>query len=201
MVGPGTGVTGRCAPLAALCARLLAEINATVHGRDLHLERATTAGRGLRPVRSGQRGLAGGSTEAAERAIASVRKIHRRIHGIAPDGRLYRADDPELLTWVHTAEVHCFLTGYQTFASTPLTAAGCDSYYAEAARVAERLGATAGVDDLCLKPVPKLREDPPSGPFDRLHCRRPVQTRYRIPPHDRHGIDSARALTSAWRAA
>lgn len=83
-----------------------------------------------------------GSTAAAERAIAGVRKIHPRIHGTAPDGRPYRADDPELLTWVHTAEVYCFLTGYQALAATPLTAAECDDYLAQAALVAERLGAT-----------------------------------------------------------
>ncbi|MBV6697659.1 hypothetical protein [Kitasatospora aureofaciens] len=38
-MGSGTGATGWRAPLAALRARLLAEINATVHGQDLHLER------------------------------------------------------------------------------------------------------------------------------------------------------------------
>jgi uncharacterized protein (DUF2236 family) len=82
-----------------------------------------------------------GSTAAAERAIASVRKIHLRVHGTAPDGRPYRADDPALLTWVHTAEVACFLAGYQALAQSPLTAAECDRYFAEVARLAERLGA------------------------------------------------------------
>src|SRR5437879_3378528 len=34
-----------------------------------------------------------GSTEAAETAIARVRKIHPYVHGTADDGRPYRADD------------------------------------------------------------------------------------------------------------
>ncbi|MFJ7280564.1 oxygenase MpaB family protein [Kitasatospora sp. NPDC098663] len=76
-------------------------------------------------------------------AIAGVRRVHPRVTGTAPDGRRYRADDPELLRWVHIAEVYCFLTGYQAFAAAPLSAAECDRYLAEAACVAERLGARA----------------------------------------------------------
>ncbi|MFJ8040103.1 oxygenase MpaB family protein [Kitasatospora sp. NPDC096147] len=180
----------------ALRGRLLAQINATVHGPDLHLERydrpagdpglfgpdsvvwrvhAHPAGmlvggfaalllQSLHPL-----AMAGvdhhsdfradptgrlhrtarfvttttlGSTESARQAIAAVRRIHPHIRGTAPDGRPYRADDPALLTWVHTAEVACFLTGYQTFAADRLTPAECDAYLAEYAVVAELLGAT-----------------------------------------------------------
>jgi len=222
MVGSGTGVTGRRTPLAVLRARLLAEINATVHGQDLHLERydrpagdpglfgpasvvwrvhghpagmlvggfaalllqslhplamaAVDAHSDFRVDPTGRLNRTArfvttttlGSTASAEQAIAGVRKIHLRIHGTAPDGRPYRADDPELLTWVHTAEVHCFLTGYQTFSATPLSAAECDSYYAEAARVAERLGATAiprsraEVAAYLARIRPELRVTPPA---------------------------------------
>ncbi|MCN9240460.1 DUF2236 domain-containing protein [Streptomyces sp. RY43-2] len=49
-----------------------------------------------------------GSTSAAHEALAVVRGIHTRVRGTAPDGTPYRADDPELLTWVHTAEVRSF---------------------------------------------------------------------------------------------
>jgi uncharacterized protein (DUF2236 family) len=84
-----------------------------------------------------------GSTAAAAESIALVRRIHTRVRGTAPDGRPYRADDPELLTWVHTAEVYSFLTGYQTFAprAERLAPAECDAYYAQVAPVAEALGA------------------------------------------------------------
>ncbi|WP_051970733.1 oxygenase MpaB family protein [Kitasatospora azatica] len=107
-----------------------------------------------------------GSTAAAEQAIESVRRIHPRIHGTAPDGRPYRADDPELLTWVHTAEVRCFLAGYQTYSATPLTAAECDSYYAQVALIAERLGAVevprsrAEVERYLDRLRPELRATP-----------------------------------------
>ncbi|MBC2904342.1 oxygenase MpaB family protein [Streptomyces cupreus] len=84
-----------------------------------------------------------GSQQAAREVIDVVRRIHTHVHGTAPDGRLYRADDPQLLTWVHTAEVYSFLTGYQVYAprGSRLTQAECDTYYAQVAPVAEALGA------------------------------------------------------------
>ncbi|QMU76173.1 DUF2236 domain-containing protein [Streptacidiphilus sp. PB12-B1b] len=83
-----------------------------------------------------------GSTEAAESALARVRRIHTVVRGTAPDGRRYAADDPELLRWVHVAESCCFLAGHQRYGRAPLTSAQCDDYLREAAVVAERLGAT-----------------------------------------------------------
>ncbi|HEU5352932.1 MAG TPA: oxygenase MpaB family protein [Actinocrinis sp.] len=82
-----------------------------------------------------------GPTHEAEAAIARVRRAHSYIHGTTADGRTYRADDPDLLTWVHTAEVSCFLAGYQAFSGNPLTSEECDRYFAEVAVLAERLGA------------------------------------------------------------
>lgn len=82
-----------------------------------------------------------GPTHAVEAAIARVRRVHTAVHGVAPDGRAYRADDPELLTWVHTAETLCFLAGYQAYSGRPLSPDECDRYLAEVAVVAERLGA------------------------------------------------------------
>ena len=51
-----------------------------------------------------------GSRTEAEAAVARVRRVHAAVTGTAPDGRPYAADDPDLLTWVHAAEIHCFLT-------------------------------------------------------------------------------------------
>ena len=42
-----------------------------------------------------------GTAERARRQIAAVRAVHRRVTGIAPDGRPYEASDPHLLAWVH----------------------------------------------------------------------------------------------------
>lgn len=82
-----------------------------------------------------------GPTPEAEAALARVRRVHGAVHGTAPDGRAYRADDPDLLTWVHTAEASRFLAGYQAFARRPLRPQDADLYFAETAVLAERLGA------------------------------------------------------------
>ncbi len=78
--------------------------------------------------------------EDAERAIAVVRAVHRHISGTTADGRPYRADDPHLITWVHIAEIDSFLTAHQRFGSRALTPAETDTYVAQAAGVARRLG-------------------------------------------------------------
>src|SRR4249920_2024673 len=54
-----------------------------------------------------------GTEDQADQACATVRRVHRRVHGIAPDGRRYDANDPHLLTWVHIAEADSFLAAYQ----------------------------------------------------------------------------------------
>ncbi|MBC3841760.1 DUF2236 domain-containing protein [Streptacidiphilus sp. 4-A2] len=83
-----------------------------------------------------------GSTEAAEAALARVRRIHEYVRGTAPDGRPYAAGDPALLRWVHVAETACFLAGHQRYGRAPLTPGECDDYFREVAVLAERLGAT-----------------------------------------------------------
>ena len=81
-----------------------------------------------------------GTADDAQRAVDRVRGIHRRVHGTAPDGRPYRADDPHLLEWVHIAEVDSFLIAHQRFGASPLDQDGRDAYVADTARVAMALG-------------------------------------------------------------
>ncbi|MGI9164103.1 MAG: oxygenase MpaB family protein [Mycobacterium sp.] len=81
-----------------------------------------------------------GTADDAQRAVDRVRGIHRRVHGTAPDGRPYRADDPHLLEWVHIAEVDSFLLAHQRFGASPLDQDGRDAYVADTARVAMALG-------------------------------------------------------------
>lgn len=81
-----------------------------------------------------------GTAADAQRAVDRVRGIHRRVHGTAPDGRPYRADDPHLLEWVHIAEVDSFLLAHQRYGADPLDAEGRDAYVADTARVASALG-------------------------------------------------------------
>lgn len=83
-----------------------------------------------------------GTVEQAEQAIDQVRRIHLRVRGKADDGRPYAASDPHLLDWVHLAEVDSFLRTYQLFGPRPLTPAEADTYVAQTAGVAARLGAT-----------------------------------------------------------
>lgn len=74
--------------------------------------------------------------------IDKVRQIHAQVSGQAADGRPYAASDPALLTWVHVAEVSSFLAAHVRYRNPALSLADQDRYYAETARVAERLGAT-----------------------------------------------------------
>ncbi|MER5375676.1 oxygenase MpaB family protein [Streptomyces sp. NPDC002553] len=79
-----------------------------------------------------------GTTEAAEKAGVRVRRIHRMLSATDPDtGERYGVDEPELLLWVHCAEIDSYLhvlrrSGY------PLTDAAADRYLAEH-RVSARL--------------------------------------------------------------
>ena len=82
-----------------------------------------------------------GTTAQAEAALDTVLRVHRRVRGVAPDGRPYSANDPHLLLWVHHAMIDSFLRTYQRFGGTALTASESDRYIAEQAVIAERLGA------------------------------------------------------------
>jgi uncharacterized protein (DUF2236 family) len=81
-----------------------------------------------------------GNTQTAEQVIASVRAIHDRIAGTAPDGRSYAANDPHLLLWVHVTEVDSFLDAYNRYGAGRLTGADRDRYVAEMAEVGRRIG-------------------------------------------------------------
>lgn len=79
-----------------------------------------------------------GTSEAAEKAGARVRKIHTMLTAEDPEtGERYRIDEPELLLWVHCAEIDSYLhvlrrSGFR------LTDAQADRYIGEH-RVSARL--------------------------------------------------------------
>ena len=91
-----------------------------------------------------------GTRKDADWLIDKVRTIHLQVAGTAPDGRPYAASDPALLTWVHVAEVSCFLKSHLRYLNPHLSGEDQDRYYAEIALVAERLGASN---------VPKSRQE------------------------------------------
>ncbi|MCY3924166.1 MAG: oxygenase MpaB family protein [bacterium] len=55
----------------------------------------------------------------AEAALEAVRRVHLGVSGITPDGRRYRADDADLLAWVHATEVDSFLEAYLRYGRRP----------------------------------------------------------------------------------
>jgi uncharacterized protein (DUF2236 family) len=88
-----------------------------------------------------------GPTHMAEHVIEHVNAIHARIQGTGPDGRPYRANDPDLLMWVHVAEVHAFVQAHRWLAPTPLNAEQTDAYVQEMGLIAQRLGVIAPPQD------------------------------------------------------
>ena len=106
-----------------------------------------------------------GSTATAETLIAKVRRIHDRVAGTLPDGTPYSANDPDLLTWVHVAEVASFLAAYRRYRDPAFPTAEQDRYLGEYAVVAEKLGATgvprtrAALDAYLSAIRPQLRVD------------------------------------------
>lgn len=104
-----------------------------------------------------------GTVREAEKAVQQVRRVHRRVTGIAPDGRPYSAGDPELVTFIHAAEVSSFLESARRFGPRDLTPEQCDQYYEEMAPVALALGAewvprsVADMDDYFRRLRPELQ--------------------------------------------
>jgi uncharacterized protein (DUF2236 family) len=77
----------------------------------------------------------------ADAAIARVQAIHARVKGTLPDGRAYSAEDSHLLAWIHVAEALSFLAGHIRFVEPAMTLADQNTYFAEFALIARRLGA------------------------------------------------------------
>ena len=85
-----------------------------------------------------------GRAAQAEEAIAAVRRVHEHVKGVAPDGRPYDANDPDLLAWVHHVEVESLLLAYQRV-GPGLSAGEADDYVREMARLGELMGARSPV--------------------------------------------------------
>ena len=81
-----------------------------------------------------------GSAQDAERMVRTIRKIHKRVVGVTPDGVPYEANDPHNLAWVHCTEVDAFLRSYQRYGNVSISSAEADQYVEEMARVGEALG-------------------------------------------------------------
>jgi len=128
-----------------------------------------------------------GSRKDAEWLIDRVRTIHLMVVGTAPDGRPYAASDPELLTWVHVAEVSSFLKAHLRYRNPHLSAADQDRYYDEIALIAERLGALdvphsrQAIADYLQRMRPQLLCDDRSREVVRLLLAAPAPSRLAQP--------------------
>jgi len=80
-----------------------------------------------------------GDVAAAERAGEQLRRLHTTRSAVDPStGAAYRADDPDLLIWVHNALTWTLLRAYREY-GPHLDASEEDRYVAEQREVAARL--------------------------------------------------------------
>ena len=102
-----------------------------------------------------------GPTAAAEARVAMVTRMHERVGGTTPEGQVYTALEPELMTWVHVTATWGFLNAYHRYVA-PLSRAEQDRYYAEGGRLGRMFGApeppdsVAGVERWFDRMRPKL---------------------------------------------
>jgi uncharacterized protein (DUF2236 family) len=81
-----------------------------------------------------------GTTAQALAAGDRVRRLHARLRATDPrTGEQFRVDQPDLLRWVHVAEVESFLSTARR-AGVSLTAADADGYLTEQRRAAALVG-------------------------------------------------------------
>jgi uncharacterized protein (DUF2236 family) len=81
-----------------------------------------------------------GDIAAADRAAARVRAVHTHVRGTdTVTGLAYRAEDPELLLWIHAGMVDSIVEVVQRYGRT-LDVADADRYVAEMVRFAEIIG-------------------------------------------------------------
>ncbi|ANP46171.1 oxygenase MpaB family protein [Candidatus Viadribacter manganicus] len=101
------------------------------------------------------------SAENARSMIAGVVRAHERVEGRTAAGAPYRANDPELLTWVHATAAFGFSEAYSRYVRT-LTPAEIDAFHTEGAPAAALYGAdqpprsAAELQALFARMAPKL---------------------------------------------
>lgn len=82
-----------------------------------------------------------GDRRDAEAVMARIRAIHSTVKGTLADGRVYSAEDPHLLAWIHVVEALFFLAAHIRFVEPGMSRADQDAYFAEFAIIARQLGA------------------------------------------------------------
>lgn len=143
-----------------------------------------------------------GPRSHAEAMIARVGHMHERVHGATNDGAPYRADDPELLNWVHATASFGFLEAYSAYVHA-LGSAQCDRYYAEGATSSRLYGATGApasrqeLQALFAAMQSKLEPSPVIFEFLDIVCRMPLLPRA-LRPIQRLLVRAAVDILPAW---
>ena len=81
-----------------------------------------------------------GTIDSATAMVAKVKRIHDKVRGLDPLGNPYWGSDPELLLFVHDAEIDSFLRAYLAYGPESLTREEADTYVAQTATAARLLG-------------------------------------------------------------
>lgn len=84
-----------------------------------------------------------GPADVAEKTVARVRAVHKKVVGTARDGRPYSASDPHLLRWVHIAELDSFIAAHRAYGAEKLSESTYDGYVEDMALIARKLGVPA----------------------------------------------------------
>lgn len=104
-----------------------------------------------------------GTAAEVERAGARLRKIHSSLRGVDADGQEFRLDEPELLLWVHCAEVGSYAEIARR-SGVHITPAELDAFIDEQRRSAAVVGldpaivpaSMAGLAAYCEQMRPRL---------------------------------------------
>ncbi len=84
-----------------------------------------------------------GPTADAQRALATIRRVHGAVRGHTEDGTPYWANDPALLLWVHATQCYGYVQAHQQYRVLPLSSAQMTQYLHEYQRVLIDLGGVA----------------------------------------------------------
>lgn len=108
-----------------------------------------------------------GSRAEVERAGRRVRRLHASLRGTDPDGTRFRLDEPDLLRWVHCAEIGSYVDVARR-CGLGLTRGELDTYVDEQRRSAAVVGldpasvpgSVAGLEEYFQAMRPRLRATP-----------------------------------------
>lgn len=81
-----------------------------------------------------------GPTADALALLGLIKQKHNEVMGVTQQGEAYKANDPELLLWVHATQCFGYLKAYQRYRATPLTEEQITQYLAEYQTVLVELG-------------------------------------------------------------